>query len=146
MALSEEPKSKPKTTPQHPLSAHLIIRQMYILHSEHRQLIGPSGKSSMLHVSGDGKQLRRVHYVRGGMQHYLVRTLVGHRLVLAQVQRVQSAVWRVLKKKMAIMINSQIVGHGASPQTLNKYLMCVRVDRLICTRYSLYWRTEVLTL
>jgi len=74
----------------------LVVRQVEVGHGERRQLEGAQRVSSVLHVARDGEQLR-VRHARGRrVDHDLVGRLEGDVVLLAQCQRRQGAVLRVL--------------------------------------------------
>lgn len=76
----------------------LIVRQMHVLHCQHGQLVRPVGITPVFHVPRDGEQLRGSHDVGRGVQNDLIGGFEGGRVVLAQSQRVQSTIWRVLQQ------------------------------------------------
>jgi hypothetical protein len=71
---------------------YLIVRKLNILHGQERELVSSMRVSAMLHVPRDREQLRRRHGLRRRVDHDLVGSLEGDRLVLAQSQGTQSAV------------------------------------------------------
>lgn len=88
----------------------LVVRQMHVLHRQHGQFVRPVGVSAVFHVPGNGEQLGGRHDVRRGVQNDLIGRFERGRVVLAQRQRVQSAIRRVLRTqvRMKILYNKRV--------------------------------------
>ena len=80
-------------------SSYLIVRYLHSLESDQGQFEGTERVAAVLHVSGDSEQLRGGHGLGRALDDDLVGGLEGDGLALAKRQGVQTAVWRVLRKR-----------------------------------------------
>ena len=75
---------------------------MDVLHGEERQFVGAVRIAAVFHVARDGEQLDGRHDVRRRVDDDLVRRFERDGIALAQIQRVQGAVGRILRHQKAI--------------------------------------------
>ncbi len=83
----------------------LVVGQVQVGHGERRQFEGSKGVAAVLHVAGDGEELRVGHARGGGVDDYLVSRLEGDVVLLAEGEGGQGAVLGVL--------HSALQGQGA---------------------------------
>lgn len=88
------------------IATYLIVGEVNVLHGKHGEFIGARWESAMLHVASDGEQLGGSHYMRCGVEDDLICAFVGDCFVLAEVQRVQGAIRRILKNNVKLIRES----------------------------------------
>ena len=78
-------------------SAHLVVSEVDVLHGQQGEFVGAVRIAAVFHVAGDGEELDRRHDVRRGVDDDLVGRFERDRVALAQVERVEGAVGRILR-------------------------------------------------